>query len=54
MAIVGPKWKDYDDYNDSELGGMGPASYDIEDEFGLMTNGNADENLNMETDEWGY
>ena len=27
---------------------------DIEDEFGLMTNGNADQNLNMETDEWGY
>ena len=47
------KW-DYENLNDSELGGMGATDYDIEDEFGLLTNGNADQNLNMETDEWGY
>ena len=49
-----PKWKEYKDYNDAELGGMGAADYDIEDEFGLMTNNNADMNLSTETDEWGY
>lgn len=45
----------YDDsLNDNELGGLGAADYDIQDEYDLMTNGNADLNLSSETDEWGY
>ena len=45
----------YDDsLNDNELGGLGAADYDIQVEYDLMTNGNADLNLSSETDEWGY
>ena len=49
-----PRNKDNDYYNDSELGGMGPADYDIQDEYGLMTGNTADQNLSSETDEWGF
>ena len=32
-----PKWYKDDSLNDSELGGMGAADYDVEEEFGLLT-----------------
>lgn len=50
-----PKWnKEEDSLNDSELGGMGAADYDVEEEFGLLTDNSADSSLYNETDEWGY
>jgi len=44
----------YDDLNDSDLGGIAPAEYDINEEYGLLTSNTADSFLNNETDEWGY
>ena len=50
-----PKWwKEEQTPNDSELGGMGAADYDVEEEFGLLTDNSADSSLYNETDEWGY
>ena len=51
--IEEPKWYKEESLNDSELGGMGAADYDVEEEFGLLTDNMADSNLS-ETDEWGY
>jgi hypothetical protein len=53
MIMRDPKLYD-DGMNDSELGGIGAADYDIQEEYGIMTNGNADLGLNLNTDEWGY
>ena len=51
-----PKWykEKEDSFNDSELGGMGAADYDVEEEFGLLTDNSADSSLFNETDDWGY
>tara|TARA_Y100000004_G_C8721747_1_gene330388 strand:+ start:121 stop:279 length:159 start_codon:yes stop_codon:yes gene_type:complete len=49
-----PKNLNDDYYNDNELGGLGAAEYDIHEEYSLMINGNADQGLSSETDEWGY
>ena len=54
MSSEEPKWYKEESLNDSELGGMGAADYDVEEEFGLLTNNMADSNLYNETDEWGY
>ena len=53
LIMSDPKLYD-DSLNDNELGGLGAADYDIQDEYNLMTNGNAELNLSSETDEWGY
>tara|TARA_X000001316_G_C921583_1_gene36065 strand:+ start:593 stop:769 length:177 start_codon:yes stop_codon:yes gene_type:complete len=53
MIVRDPKLYD-DEMNDNELGGIGAADYDIQEEYGIMTNGNADLGLNLNTDEWGY
>ena len=51
---IEPKWYKDESLNDSDLGGMGAADYDVEEEFGLLTDNMADSNLNMETDDWDY
>lgn len=53
MISEEPNWYK-ENFNDSELGGMGAADYDVKEEFDLLTNNKADSSLYNETDEWGY